>query len=164
VTFCDWRYVDELEEWQLVIATPWYDQKGPRTTYTAVIDALQRADIYDEVPMRRIFLMSPKDPSVQELEKETKARNEGFLHVLWHRGSGNGREYSVLFAPITGSGGAVPAKYFSAIGELRDFLVRRLRLRQRTVEDALDELNDEGHTSIFPVSLTAREVRKLGLA
>jgi len=164
VTFCDWRYVDELEEWQLVIATPWYDQKGPRTTYAAVIDALQEARIYDDVPMRRIFLMSPEDPSVQELEKETKSRNEGFLHVLRHRDSGNGQEYSVLFAPITGLGGAVPAKRFSAIAELRDFLVKRLRLRQRTVEDALDELNDEGHTSIFPVNLTVREIKKVGLA
>ena len=75
VTFCDWRYVPQLEEWQLVIATPWVDEKGPRTTYRAVIDALRKARVYDDAPMRRIFLMSPHDPVVQELEKEGKTSN-----------------------------------------------------------------------------------------
>jgi hypothetical protein len=41
VTFCDWNYVEQLGEAQLIIATPWYDDKGPRTTYSAVIDALK---------------------------------------------------------------------------------------------------------------------------
>ena len=164
VTFCDWRYVPQLEEWQLVIATPWYDEKGPRTIYSAVIDVLRKAGIYDDVPMRRIFLMSPKDPAVQELEQETKTRNEGFIHVLQHAGIRNAEEYSVLFAPITGIGGPVPAKHFTGREELRDFLTDRLHLRQGAVEDALEELGDKGLASIFPVHLTLREIRKFGMA
>src|SRR5205823_6653594 len=74
VTFCDWRYVSHLEEWQLVIATPWVDEKGTRTTYRAVIDALVKAGVYEDTPMRRIFLKSSSDPVVQELEKEAKTR------------------------------------------------------------------------------------------
>src|SRR6266516_4231465 len=142
VTFCDWRYVPQLEEWQLVIATPWVDEKGPLTTYRAVIDAWTRAGVYDDAPMRRIFLMSPDDPAVQELEKEAKTRNEGFVHILRHNGSRNREEYSVLFAPITGIGGPVPAKHFTERDALRDFLSGRLHLRQTAVEDALGELSD----------------------
>src|SRR2546428_8752566 len=96
VTLCDWRYVPQLEEWQLAIATPWYDEKGPRVTYSSVIAALQRAGVYEDVPMRRVFLMSPDDPAVRELEKETKIRSEGFIHVLRHGGPHNAEEHSVL--------------------------------------------------------------------
>ena len=53
------RYVPHLEEWQFVIATPWHDRKGPLATYQAVIDAFQKAGIYKDVPMRRVFLKSP---------------------------------------------------------------------------------------------------------
>ena len=164
VTFCDWRYVPQLEEWQLVIATPWVDEKGPRTTYRAVIDALTKADVYDEAPMRRIFLMSPDDPVVQELEKEAKTRNEGFIHLLRHNGSRKREEYSVLFAPIAGIGGPVPAKHFAERDALRDFLIDRLHLRPTAIEDALRELGDGGHSSIYPVQLTTREIKKFGLA
>jgi hypothetical protein len=30
VTLCEWNYVPQLEEWQLIIATQWHDSKGPR--------------------------------------------------------------------------------------------------------------------------------------
>lgn len=164
VTFCDWRYVSQLEEWQLVIATPWVDEKGPRTTYQAVIDALTKAGVYDEAPMRRIFLMSPDDPAVQELEKEARTRNEGFIHILRHNGARSTEEYSVLFAPITGVGGPVPAKQFIGHDVLRNFLTGRLHLRRTAIEDALRELSDSGHASIYPVHLTTREIKKFGLA
>ena len=64
------------------MATPWFDERGPLATYTAVIAALQKAGVYQDVPMSRIFLMSPSDLAVQELEKETKRRSEGFIHIL----------------------------------------------------------------------------------
>ena len=163
VTFCDWRYVPEHEEWQLVIATSWFDEKGPLATYTAVFDALQKAGVYRDVPTRRVFLMSPDDPAVRGLEKETKRRSEGFIHILQHGGSRNGGQYSVLFAPISGIGGPVPAKHFSGREEIRGFLVDRLHLRQAAVDDALEELTEKGHVSIFPVHLTSREAKRLGL-
>ena len=43
VTLCEWNYVPQLEEWQLIIATPWYDSKRPRTAYRAVVDAFEKA-------------------------------------------------------------------------------------------------------------------------
>src|SRR5437667_1624181 len=79
-TFCDWYFVDQLEEWQLLIATPWNDKRGPHATYSRIIEAFQKANIYEHVPMRRVVVRSPDDPTVKELEKE----NEGFLSVLRH--------------------------------------------------------------------------------
>src|SRR5579863_8660513 len=107
VTLCEWNYVPQLEEWQLIIATPWYDSKGPRTTYRAVISALEKAGIYPRVPMRRVFLKSPNDPEVKRLQQEAGTQWEGFVHILRHPDDGKIPEYSLVFAPITRDG-AVP--------------------------------------------------------
>jgi hypothetical protein len=162
VTLCDWRYVPELEEWQLVIATPWHDKHGPHETYLRLIDALQKAGIYEEVPMRRVFLVSPNDPVVQELEQEIRTRSEGFIHIIRHIDRQRD-SYSVIFAPISGAGGAVPTKHVSSLQSLREFLIYRLHLKHSSVEDALAEIGLKGSSSIFPVHLTARLTKQLGL-
>jgi hypothetical protein len=161
VTLLRWNFVPEVDEWQLVIATPWYDLKGPRTTYNAAIDAFQKAGIYEDVPMRRVFFKSPNDSVVRTLEQEP---SEGTIHVLRGRGSGDADVYSVVFAPFLGQGGAVPARRFSGSQELRTFLVGTLRIRQRLVEEALEELEHTRSAAIYPVSLTERELKRAGLA
>jgi len=161
VTLLRWTYVPQIEEWQLIIATPWYDLKGPRTTVVAAIDAFQEAGIYEDLPMRRIFFMSPNDSRVKSLEEPF---TEGRLHLLQGRDRAGTEEYAAFFAPLLGSGGAVPARRFSRLDELRNFLVRTLRIPPRSVDDALDELNTRGSATILPVSLTARELKKAGLA
>jgi hypothetical protein len=158
VSLCDWHYVPQLEEWQLIIATSWYDSKGARTTYRALIDSLERAGTYQEVPMRRIVLKSPNDPLVKVMQKEAREQNQGFVHVLKH-----GTEYSVIFAPIAGPGGSVPAKRFSAAEELQEFLGDDLHLASSAIENALRETARTGASSIYPVSLTTRELKKLRL-
>ena len=160
VTLLRWNYVPEIEEWQLVIATPWYDLKGPRTTYDAAIDAFQKAGIYEDVPMRRVFFKSPNDSMVRTLEQES---SEGTIHVLRGRGLGDAEEYSVVFAPFLGQGGAVPARRFSETQELRSYLVSALHIRPRVADEALDELASTRSASIYPVSLTERELKKAGL-
>lgn len=176
VTFCDWYYVPELEEWQLVIATPWYDTKGPLAAWRALVDALQKAGTYEQVPTRRIFIKSPSDPLVRSLQLEAKEQSHGFLHIIkdkkaakWpsfgsHRPKYGQTGYSVIFAPVAGRGGVVPARRFSDRGELESFLVNRLQLRQGAVTDALIEVDQHGHSSIFPVQLSVRELKKIGLA
>lgn len=62
VTLFDWMYVPQLQEWQLIIASPWVDTKGLHTANRALVDALRRAGVYEGVPMRRVFLRSPNDP------------------------------------------------------------------------------------------------------
>ncbi len=163
VTLCEWNYVPQLEEWQLVIATPWYDSKGPRTTYASVVNALQKAGIYKRVPMRRVFVRSPEDEIVKALQQEAREQRQGFVHLLRHPGPNNGKRYSLIFAPITGRGGPVPARRFSRLEDLREFLAEDLHLRSSSIEEALDEMARSGASSISPVSLTARTIKKLGL-
>ena len=161
VTVVRWTFVPELDEWRLIIATPWYDLKGPLATIRAAFDAFQKAGIYEDVPTRRVFFKSPNDNLVRTLEQET---GEGTIHILRGNGSRDGTEYSVVFAPFLGQGGAIPARRFPGTHELRTFLVGTLHIRQRLVEEALDELEHTRSAAIYPVSLTERELKRAGLA
>lgn len=154
----------QLDDWQLIIATPWYDTKGRRTTYPALTDAFVKAGIYEDVPIRRIFAKSPNDPLVKALGQESSSEIEGTLHLLRGRGRGEKQQYSLVFAPFIGRGGSVPAKRFSELTDLQNFLVKELGVRYSSVLEALDELADSLSASIFPVRVKVRELRRLGLA
>lgn len=163
VTLCDWNFVPELDEWQLVIATPWNDTKGPREAYTRVIKALQNAGIYQDVPIRRVFVRSPSDSLVKALEREMREHREGEIHIVRYSGARKRNQYSVVFFPYAGPGGSVPARRFSDVSELREFLEEDLQIRASSIEEALTELDRSGSASISRVQLTARELKKLGL-
>lgn len=163
VTLCDWNYVPELDEWQLIIATPWYDKRGPHEANARIIAVLQEAGIYEEVPIRRLFVRSPQDPLVKALERELKTQTEGTVHIVASARQ-NQNLYSLVFAPFTGPGGAMPAKNILGPDELRRFLEERLRISRSEAEEALNELNRKHSASIFHVSLTKRETKNLGLA
>lgn len=166
VTLCEWDYVPQLDEWQLVIATPWVDTLGPHEANARVLQALSRADIYQKVPVRRLFVRSPRDPIVKSLEAETKTKTEGAIHII--REDQNhptfGARYSLFFAPFTGPGGAVPAKKIFGIEHVRQFLDEQLGISSAFIEHALFELTRKGSGSILNVQLTRREARRLGLA
>jgi len=169
VTLIEWDYVSEIEEWQsvrLIIGTPWHDSKGPREAYSRVIEGFERAGIYEEVPMLRVSVLSPEDSIVKALAHEVKNRTEGSIHILAHDSNRPNHEktYSVIFAPFTGRGGAVPAKQFTGLVKLRKFLEERLHIRKPWVEESLLELARKGDTSIFNVRLTSRERKRFGLA
>ncbi|HUX67062.1 MAG TPA: hypothetical protein VMV31_06210 [Terriglobales bacterium] len=156
VTFADWHFVPQIEEWQFLIATPWYDSKGPLTTYRAFVEALKGSGIDKDTPTRRMTLRSPKDPLVEALRENLP--REGFLHVLR-----NGDGLRVIYAPIVGAGGPVPARHFRGINELKAFLLDEVQVRPRAAEDAMDEAKASGSASIFPVILTKRRTKALGL-
>jgi len=165
VTLVDWNYDAEIEEWQLVIGTSLYDSKGPLKTYSRIIEALQQAGIYEEVPMLRVSVLSPDARVVKALAQEVKDQTEGNIHILAHHGKpSHEKDYSVIFAPFAGTGGAIPAKHITGLAELRKFLEERLHIRKTSVEEALLELARKGDTSIFNVQLTKRERKRLGLA
>lgn len=161
ITLCKMNYVPELSEWQLVIATPLYDSKGPHEANSRVVKALQDSGFYEHVPIRRLFVRSPEDPLVKALEQETKLKREGTIHIL---GDKRRNTFAVFFAPFVGPGGAVPARHFSGEGKLREFLENDLYLSRSSVDEALSELERKGDASIFNVQLTRKEVKKLGLA
>jgi len=162
VTFFDWNYVPELQEWQLIIASPWVDTKGPHTANRAVVDALKRAGIYGDVPMRRVFLRSPNDPIVKSAQLDLTEHNQGFLHLLKDRGS-RPAAYSIVFAPTTSAGGTAPMKTFRSLPDLAAFLTESLGLKEKAVSDALDEVERTEVASLYPVVLTTRQVKRFGL-
>lgn len=158
VTLCKWNYVPQLEEWQLIIATPWHDSKGSRTTWKALISALDRAGIYSRVPVRRVFLKSPGDPFVKLLQQEAKSEWDGFIHILRHTGNG----YSSVFTPVAGADWAA-VRRFSKLEDLKSFLLEDLGLSPASVQYALNEMSRAGTGEIYPVSLATRKMKKLGL-
>ena len=164
ISLCKWIYMPELEEWHLVVASPWYDTKGPLKTSSAVTDALERAGIYKKIPMRRVRVTSSDDPMVKALKREVREPREGFVHLLKQTRSNNGDQYSLIFAPIAGPGGALPARRFSNLDDLKLFLAHDLHLGPRAIEDAIGELKRTGASSVHPVSMGVRHARKLGLA
>lgn len=164
ITLCKWIYFAELEEWHLVIASPWYDTKGPLKTSGAVIDALERAGIYKKIPMRRVRVTSPDDPMAKALQQQVREPRDGFVHILKQAHPKNGDQYSLIFAPIAGPGGALPARRFSKLDDLKLFLAHDLHLKSSSIEDAIDEMKRTGASSVHPVSLGIRHARKLGLA
>ncbi len=163
VTLSDLTYVPQLGEWQLIVATPWYDSKGPRESYTRVIKAFQNAGIYEDIPIRRLFLKSPADPLVKALERDVKIRTEGTIHIV-RSSKAQGYSYAVTFAPFTGPGGVVPARRFAGSDDLRSFLEDDLYISPSSIDEALLELERKGSASIFNVQLTRKELRKLSLA
>ena len=109
----------QLDEWQLVVATPWYDSKGPREANRLIINAFIQVGVYEHVPMRRFFVKSPNDPTVHAMERELKFKTEGSIHILKHAPL----KYSVIFTPYTGPGSAVPSVQVPRNdAEFREFL------------------------------------------
>jgi len=166
VTLCHWNYVPQLQEWQLVIATPWVDTRGPHEANARILEALSFAGVYQSVPIRRLLVLSPDSPIVQTLERELKVRTEGEIYIVRENQVHPtlGRHYSVVFTPYAGSGGTIPMKKILGAEQLRQFLVSQLRIWPAFVDKAMAELERKGSASIFHVQLSHREAKKLGLA
>ncbi len=162
VALCEWNYAPQLEEWELIIATPWYDSKGVRPAVKALISALVKAGIYKRVPLRRVSVKSPGDPFVKLLQQESKSQWDGSLHVLRHAGNGHAAGFSCVLAPVTRpeSGGV---RRFAKLEDLKSFLLDDLRLGATSVQSAVDEMSHRGSGEIYPVSLTTRQMKRIGL-
>ena len=166
VSLVDWNYDSEIEEWKLVIGTPLYDSKGPREAAARVIQSLEDAGIYKEVPILRVSVLSPEDSVVRALEREMKVRTEGTITVVDmtpHTPSGE-KLYSVVFSPYMGGIDVIPARHIRGLGELRRLLEERLHIGKTSVDEALADLARMRRSFIPNVQLTTREAKKLGLA
>jgi hypothetical protein len=88
---------------------------------------------------------------------------DGFVHILRHHRNGKAQEYPLVFTPITREG-AAPVQRFSTLDDLKSFLTEDLHLNPNSFQGALDEMRGTGAGSIYPVTLTTRQIKKLGLA
>jgi hypothetical protein len=163
VTAVDWHWVAEIEEWQLVVVTSLHDAKGPREAYARVIEALSLAGVYQIIPIRKLFVKSPQDPSAQRLVRELKLITEGSIHILRHPMTGEGAKYSVVFAPYLGTGGPIPSIPLVDENDLREFLEKRVGIDSYAVREALDKLSAKRSTSIPNVPLSLRQAKRLKL-
>lgn len=163
VTLVEVDYITQLDEWQIFVGTPLYDTKGPAEAISRVIKALQSLGIYEDVPIRRVFVKSPSDPVIKSLESEVKAQSEGAVHIVAIHPNHDG-QYSVIFAPFSGPGGAVPSRRFNNREQLRQFLEDSIGIARSSVDEALVEIKQKGSASILHVQLTRREAKRLGLA
>jgi hypothetical protein len=182
-----WAFVSESEEWRLTIATPLVDELGPLAAYGKVRKALEKAGVGDEFPLRQIFLRSPKDRVVRQLQKERKALGNlghedyrlvnasiegsfveeaylytGFIDILRESPPGSAQEkYLVIYTPA--AGGTAPLIRVRGLEQLRDMLERKIGLRRDVSLVALRELDERGDTVIPNVLLRPSDLRRVGL-
>jgi hypothetical protein len=185
VTVYLWALVSE--EWLFIVATPLVDSKGPLPAYDQVNRALQRAGVLADVPRQMIFLMSPNDPELRALEKQSKAMPQesfrvvnasiagrfvedaylytGSIHIVQLENSRGTvpHKYSVIYAPYSGPGGAVPSVKLDGVENVRAFLTSKLHVDHFAADLALKELSAKRSTSIPNVQLKTRELKRLGL-
>ena len=166
VTAVDWSWVPQIGEWQLIVVTPLYDSKGPRESYSRINKALSLDPVYESIPIptRRLFVKSPEDPLVQGLIRELKLTTEGTIHIVSHSSHNGHVQYSTVFAPYLGDGGAIPSTRIKNEADLRSFLEDRVGISPYDVDQALTQLGQKGNASIFNVQLNLRRAKKLNLA
>jgi hypothetical protein len=182
-----WAFVPQLQEWQFIIATPLVDSKGPLSAYGEVNKILRKEGLFDDTPLRRIFLRSPNDRVLKSLEKQSRVVPQESFRIVNEQIAGNFVEdaylytgsidiirfensrgalpdkYSVIYLPYSG-GGAAPSRQIDGAENVREFLEDNLlHLRKDVVELALKELSERGTASIPNVQLKTYELRRLGL-
>lgn len=88
---------------------------------------------------------------------------EGTLHIVWlNRGLSEPPQYSVGFIDYASSGGAVKMRRLIGDDELRNFFVSA-GLNQRIVQPTIENLKNEGTTSVLRVILPDDMLATLGL-
>lgn len=164
VTAVDWDWVPQLEEWQLIVVTSLHDTRGPREAYARILEALLVAGVYQSIPLRKLFVKSPRDPAAQKLVQELKLTTEGNIHITRHTEANGRQQYSVVYAPYVGSGGAIPSKRLEGDDELRVFLQKHLGIHPYTVDKVLLDLTRMPNATVSNVQMSLRRAKRLNLA
>jgi len=186
VTVYLWAFIPQLQEWQFIVATPLIDTKGPLAAYSEVNKALQKEGVFDDVPLRRIFLKSPNDRVLKSLEKESRAVQQETFRVVNEQIAGSFVEdafvyggaifiaragsshpvqreyYSLMYSPRSGSRPSAP-QLRKTIEQVRQFLEEGLRTDKHTVDLQMAKLR-AGQSALIPVSLSPSQWWNLGLA
>jgi hypothetical protein len=174
-----WAYVPQIDEWQFFIGTPLVDSRGPKGAYERVLRTLHDAGMDPQLPWRRIFLRSPKDPVLRSLERQTEIP-EGSINIreIETIPKGAPSAYYVIYDPYSGEtfrvlnepvgdrfveDAYVYGKMWIAPGvdDLRELLLKLFRLNHNVVESAIEELSERKTASIPDVQLRPRDLRRL---
>ncbi|HXM22543.1 MAG TPA: hypothetical protein VN948_14905 [Terriglobales bacterium] len=181
-----WAFVPQLQEWQFIIATPLVDSKGPLAAYGEVNRVLRKEGLFDDTPLKRVFLRSPSDRVLKSLEKESRAVPQESFRIVNEQIAGNFVEdayvyggsifivkagssrpdpreyYSIIYSPRSGPRPPAP-QLRKTIEEVQQFLEEGLRMDKHTVDLQIAKLRT-GQSALIPVSLTPHQLRDLELA
>jgi hypothetical protein len=84
-----WFYVQDSEEWRLIIASPIVDKDGPKKAYEKVQLQLQGLNGRYELSLRNISLVSPGDKLIKALESVIRT-GKSISHIRFTRNVING--------------------------------------------------------------------------
>jgi hypothetical protein len=177
VTVAFWAYVPQISEWQLFIATPLVDSKGPKSAYEQVLRTLHDAGMDPDLPWRRIFLRSPKDPVLKSLEDRTSYSGPIEIMESENIPRGTPSAYYVTYAPHPGEtfralNAAVGDRFIedayvygttwvvTGLSHLRE-LLSRLHVDRNVQEAAIEELSAKKRSTIPNVQLHVRDFKRL---
>jgi hypothetical protein len=177
VNIAFWAHVPQISEWQLFIATPLVDSKGSKSAYEQILRKLHDAGMDSELPWRRIFLRSPKDPVLRSLENRTS--NSGPIEIMKSENLPRGApsSYYVTYAPDPGGTFRIlnipigdrfveDAYMYGAtwlvtgLDHLRA-LLSKLRVGPSIQESAIEDLSARGRALIPDVKLSVRDFKRL---
>lgn len=176
-----WAHIPQISEWQLFIATPLVDSKGERSAYEEVLRTLRNAGIDADLPWRRIFLRSPKDPVLKSLERQTKSY-KGSIDIVEYENIPRGAPsaYYVTYAPYPAEAlrflnvaigdrfvedaYVYPASWrVTGLGHLKQ-LLSKLHISQDVMQSAFQGLSAGKRASIPNVQVGVRDIRRLNPA
>jgi hypothetical protein len=178
VTVAFWAYVPQSSEWQLFIATPLVDSKGPKAAYEEVLDTLHDAKMDPYLPWRKLFLRSPKDPVLKNLEKQRGLR--GSIDVMESENipRGAASAYYVTYVPYADEtlrtfNEAVGDRFVeeayvygkmwvvTGVDRLKELLSKFLHVKLDVVQSVVDGLSQSKRALIRDVQLQPRDLKRL---
>lgn len=68
ITSAFWFYMEEIEEWRLILATPLFENEGPRAAYTKLLKNLGKYIEESSIPFEALTIISPNDPLNRSLQ------------------------------------------------------------------------------------------------
>jgi hypothetical protein len=178
VTVAFWAYVPQSGEWQLFIATPLVDSKGPRAAYEEVLDTLHDAKMDPYLPWRKLFLRSPKDPVLKSLDKQKGLHGSIDIVESENIPRGTPSAYYVTYVPYSDEtlrtfNEAVGDRFVeeayvygktwvvTGLDRLRELLSKFLHVKQDVMESVVEELSTRKSASIRDVQLQPRDLKRL---
>ena len=163
-----WAYMPEIEEWRLILTSPKVRQIGVRNAYMALSRALHNSRLAEEIPLRRLSLLSPKDQLVRNIRTRLSYSYEGSLHIVQsssatRRVGTHTDTYMVTFAPHNAAGGAIPMVSLDGEVTLRRFLVDQAGVDAREADRAIEQVGLRGSFSFPNLKLNTSDLRRLRL-
>jgi hypothetical protein len=173
-----WAYVPQSSEWELFIATPLVDTKGPKAAYEEVLNALHDAGMDPYLPWRKLFLRSPKDPVLKNLDKQKGLHGSIDIMESENIPKGSPSAYYVTYVPYSDEtlrtfNEAVGDRFVeeayvygktwvvTGLDRLKELLSRFLHMKPNVMESVVETLSLRKKASIRDVRLHPGDFKRL---